>query len=106
MNTPREVTRIEQALDTAISDNEVPPRGCLTDVQSPVETLLTDPIGIALRYAIAPLGQRLYDLGGLNLMSEVCHRLGDLDPSNGGRRLSILHHWWNGVGCDRARWWA
>jgi hypothetical protein len=23
-----------------------------------------------------------------------------------GRRLSIIDHWWDGIGDDRARWWA
>lgn len=39
--------------------------------RSPIESLLSDPIGRGLRLAIKELGKRLNDLGGFDLMSRV-----------------------------------
>lgn len=127
MNAPvtaqaTETARIEAALDALLTasirdDRERPPSsvgGAIradvlineaierlttwTPAQREAHALLQRPVSEALRQAVRTLGERLHELGGEDLMLEVCDRVSALDPANEGRRSSIMDHRWDGIG--------
>jgi hypothetical protein len=76
----------------------------LTRAELSMETktseLLRNPVGEACRMAIRKLGKRLYELGGLQLMTDVCDRVGDMDQAHSGQRIDIMDKRWDGIGSD------
>jgi len=82
-------------------------RATWTPAQEAAHDLLRRPVAWALRNAVRTLGKRLFEIGGLKLMSAVCDRVSALDPANEGRRAGIIDHRWDGIGSDQGgRWWA
>lgn len=69
-----------------------------TRAQRDADELLSRPVATACRTAIRTLGERLFEIGGNQLMSEVCDRVSALDPANESRRLGIMDHRWSGLG--------
>lgn len=113
--TAREIGRIVAALDTLLAAIEArsiatPSRASRIAVfsvadlarRSPIESMLDDPVGRALRLGIRRLGERLDQLGGFPLMQDITERVADMSPRHAGRRLSILDFAFDGVG----RWVA
>jgi hypothetical protein len=114
---PDEIVRIEAALDTLLAaiTRRTLPRDSGTFVllpladfmkQSPVESLLTDPIGRALRLGVKRLGERLFALGGTKLMLAACYRVAGRDRRRADWRLDIIDKAWDGIGGDAERWVA
>lgn len=68
-----------------------------TKAQCAAEDLLSRPVAAACRTAIRTLGERLFEIGGNHLMSEVCDRVSALDPANESRRIGIMDRRWNGI---------
>ena len=81
---------------------------CFEDIvgQSPVQSLLDEPVPDALRLGIRKLGKRLYDLGGLDLMTTVLDRVARKDPSWRMKRENILDNAWSVIGSDEGGWWV
>jgi hypothetical protein len=122
--TATETDRIEDALDdvlSAINDNlrrgaakpDRPMRSLREITQALVESLeswtpaqraaadlLDAPsaAGEALRQGVITLGRRLYELGGLTLMQDVCDRVSARDPASADRRFGIMVKRWEGIG--------
>jgi hypothetical protein len=69
-----------------------------------VSRVIDEPIRGALKNAVRLLGERLFDLGGVDLMSDVLERIGE-DPKNGGRYLSIGDHAWDCIGDNKRGHW-
>jgi hypothetical protein len=110
-----ELSRIEQALDTLLTaiENHQPPTSEIRILsaaefckQSPVESLLNDPIGRALRLGIKKLGGRLHQLGGTDLMRSVAERVADMRCGFSGRRLSVMDHAFDGIGIGSKDFWV
>lgn len=116
-----EAQKIEAALDALVSAavanlNErpvVPDRGPISAADAAAETiasfdwtpaqrrahdLLSRPVSRALRQAIRALGERLFEIGGMSLMHDVCDRVSMADPRNEARRAGIIDHRWGGIG--------
>lgn len=119
-----EVEKIEDALDqlltTAIRtdqdrarepDYDRPPVSLRDSVAAYVERLtastpaqrrahdfLDRPVGEALRQAIRILGERLFEVGGLKLMSDVLYRVAERDRVQEHRRIGIMDRRWDGIG--------
>lgn len=60
--------------------------------------LRDDPVRAALCYAVRRLGKRLYEVGGLEAMTDACDRVAEMDEAHWGKRTSIMDHRWNGIG--------
>lgn len=122
--TATETARIEAALDAlltaAIQANSVPSltpergptsAGVLisealekftwTPTQRAASALLSRPVWEVLRQGIRTLGERLYEIGGSELMRDVCDRVAAMDPARAGHRLDIMDKRWDGVGGDK-----
>lgn len=69
-----------------------------TQAQRDAEELFANPVSTALRTAVRVLGKRLYEIGGMKLMSDVLDRVADRDPEMSGRRECIMDHRWDGIG--------
>lgn len=69
-----------------------------TQAQRAAHDLLSRPVSNALRQAIRTLGKRLYEIGGDELMHQVCDRVSSADPMNESRRIGIIDHRWDGIG--------
>ena len=68
--------------------------------------LIRNPIGEAVRSAVVVLGQRLHEIGGMGLMTEVLDDTAEADPPNRSLREAIMDHRWNGIGCSvRSQGW-
>lgn len=57
-----------------------------------------NPVGEAVRAAVTTLGERLHEIGGLQLMQDVCDRVADRDPERWGWRTDIMDKRWDGIG--------
>jgi hypothetical protein len=70
--------------------------------------IIKNPVGIACRMAVKVLGQRLYEIGGLQLMEEALDRVAERDERWFGRRVDIMDKRWDGIGREgsRAGWCA
>jgi hypothetical protein len=110
-----ELCRIEEALDALLTacENHQPPASEIRILstaefckQSPVESLLNDPIGRALRLGIKKLGGRLHQLGGTDFMRSVAERVADMRDGFFGRRLSVLDHAFDGIGAGSKDFWV
>ena len=44
------------------------------------------------------LGERIYKIGGAELMLAAAKRV--CDPRDGGRSASVVDHYWDGIGAD------
>lgn len=116
-----EIAGIENALDTLVAamvEQDCRPRPAgvvktfqrlsLTDItshfdettpaQRVAEALVANPVREAMARAVRDLGKRLHEIGGMELMSDVCQRVADRDDANWGRRTDILDKRWDGVG--------
>lgn len=112
-----EVSLIEEALDTLLTAAiDAPPRKPepqpiepirmadietimgRTEAERKTLDLIANPVGIACRIGIRWLGQRLFEIGGLDLMHRVIDDVAARDLRNAGRRLSIMDHRWDGIG--------
>ena len=111
-----ELQRIERALDellrTAINRPPWRPRidgpvsiGAILDdflnqtpAQRAADDLLDNPVGEAVRRAVTVLGERLYEIGGLNLMQNVLDRVAERDASHQNWRVDIMDKRWDGIG--------
>lgn len=112
-----EVQRIERALDellkTAINTRAPwPPRhdGPVsisvlvaeglggTPAARAANSLLDNPVGEAVRKAVTTLGERLYEIGGLKLMSDVLDRVAERDPGKESWRIDIMDKRFDGIG--------
>lgn len=60
--------------------------------------LIRNPIGEAVRSAVVVLGQRLHEIGGMRLMTEVLDDTAEADPSNRSLRETIMDRRWDGIG--------
>lgn len=69
-----------------------------TRLERTAADLVRDPIGEALKGAVRQLGERLHELGGLDLMLNVLDDVADRDPRFQARRTSIMDHRWSGIG--------
>lgn len=70
-------------------------------VRRAADTLYRDPVGEALRNGVRALGERLFEIGGLEAMQDVCDRVAERhDGRHGGARLGIMDHRWDGIGRD------
>lgn len=69
-----------------------------TEAQRRASRLLQRPISAAVRLAVRVLGERLYEIGGMALMHDVCERVSAADPRNEARRAGIIDHRWSGIG--------
>lgn len=109
MNRAVEIAAIEAALTTLLSAideqhakyRDRPARRSATGSlfrdpasMSPVENLIDDPIGQSCRLGIRHLGERLNELDGYDLMSEVADRVckGNSDWAE------IIEKRWDGIG--------
>jgi hypothetical protein len=110
-----ELARIEHALGVLLTacENHQPPASEIRILsvaefckQSPVESLLNDPIGRALRLGIKKLGGRLHELGGTDLMRSAAERVADMRRGFSGRRLSVLDHAFDGIGIGSNDFWV
>ena len=77
-----------------------------TKAQRDAADLLSRPVWEVTRKGVRTLGKRLYEIGGLSLMQEVCHRVAALDPANEGRRIGLMDHRWSGIGDERGGVWV
>jgi len=77
-----------------------------TPKQRAAEAFLDNPVGEAVRQAVTTLGERLYELGGLKLMEDVCYRVAALDAAREGWRIDVLDKRFDGIGREdgRAGW--
>ncbi len=60
--------------------------------------LAPDPVRAALKHAVRQIGQRLYEIGGMEALQDACERVADLDPANWGTRTDIIDKTWDGIG--------
>lgn len=60
--------------------------------------LIRNPIGEAVRSAVVVLGQRLHEIGGMGLMTEVLDDTAEADPQNRSLRETIMDRRWAGIG--------
>lgn len=77
-----------------------------TPAQRDAAALFMNPVAEALRLAVRTLGERLHEIGGQQLMTEVLDRVAERDPEHWGRRVSIMDHRWDGIGrtADHPGW--
>lgn len=124
-----EVAGIERALDTllraAIEADQNQPRRKISiadammtyaDLEAwmdrpkaarDAEQIMDNPVGFACRKSIRLLGNRLFDLGGCELMGDVCQRVADMDPAKWGYRTDIMDKRWDGIGLtDNGAGWV
>lgn len=118
---PTEAQMIEAALDALVSAavanlNEaslVPERGPVsladmahefsaslewTPAQRTANDLVQRPVSRALRQGIRALGERLFEIGGMALLHDVCDRVSASDPRHEARRAGIIDKRWDGIG--------
>lgn len=69
-----------------------------TKAQREADELLERPLSATIRRGIRTLGKRLNEIGGWELMTDVCDRVSAADPREEGRRASIIDHRWDGIG--------
>lgn len=69
-----------------------------TPTQRAASALLSRPIWEVLRQGIRTLGERLHEIGGFELMTEVCDRVAAMDPARSGYRSAIMDKRWDGIG--------
>lgn len=112
-----EVQRIERALDellkVALSARAPWPRrhphgisaGDLirealdgTPAERAARALLDNPVGEAVRQGVRTLGERLHELGGVQLMQDVLYRVAEIDPASTDHRVSVMDKRWDGIG--------
>lgn len=60
--------------------------------------LIRNPIGEAVRSAVVVLGERLHEIGGMGLMTEVLDDTAEADPPNSSLREAIMDRRWSGIG--------
>jgi hypothetical protein len=78
-----------------------------TRAQSHAEQIIRDPVGETARMGVRALGERLHEIGGLELMQRVLDDVADRDKPNWGRRTSIMDNRWDGVGrTDKSAGWC
>ena len=70
----------------------------MTEAQREADSLLEDPVGEALRQGVRTLGERLYEIGGLDLMQDAIDRVASLDAATWGHRTDIMDKRWDGIG--------
>lgn len=70
----------------------------MTPKQRTAADLIRRPVGEAVRRAIKTLGERLHEIGGQELMSDVLERVADRDPSRYGRRIDVMDKRFDGIG--------
>lgn len=113
-----ETQRIERALDALLklaTDNLHPPWPAREDglrhvgailsemlARTPAEQaaseLLANPVAEAARQGIRTLGERLFEIGGHKLMTDVLYRVAERDRAHENRRIGIMDHRWDGIG--------
>lgn len=69
-----------------------------TDIQRKARAIIDRPVGGAVRRAIKTLGERLNEIGGNDLMSEVIERVADRDPARWSVRIDVMDKRWDGIG--------
>jgi hypothetical protein len=70
----------------------------MTAKERKAHEIIRRPIGEAVRRAIKTLGERLHEIGGQELMSDVMERVADRDPRNYSRRVDVLDKRFDGIG--------
>lgn len=114
-----EVAGIEDALDTLLSaaieaDLEPRPTSAGTfgvwsiselaawmeksKAERDTSELVKNPVAWACRRGIRVLGERLYELGGLELMGNVLDDVAERDETKSGYRMGIMDARWDGIG--------
>jgi hypothetical protein len=68
---------------------------------SAIDRIIEDPIEGAYLLAIRKLGERLFRLGGIDLMQDVAERVSVRSRRHPNYRGSIIDHHWDGVGDAR-----
>ena len=71
-----------------------------------IALLLRDVIEGALLIALREIGEELFAVGGLDLMSEVLESVAAEDPATYGRRANVADKRWDGIGDSREIWVA
>jgi hypothetical protein len=66
--------------------------------------IVADPVSYALKRGIKMLGQIVYDLYGMRVLSDMAERV--CDGPRFGERMSPVDSALNGVGKDKDRWWS
>lgn len=66
--------------------------------ESPIEELLKRPKEKSYSLGIRVLGERLYALGGMDMMQQALALAALRDPSTDSWRMAILDHRWDGIG--------
>jgi hypothetical protein len=69
-----------------------------TRAEGRAESIIRDPIGEVIRIGVKRLGERLYEIGGLDLMGTVLDRVAERDPAASGQRTDIMDKRWDGIG--------
>lgn len=72
--------------------------GNWTGAQLVTEGLIRSPKESAYGLGVRALGKRLNELGGGNLMLEVCEEVAGMDARWESSRASIIDHRWDGIG--------
>lgn len=77
-----------------------------TQAQRNATSLLDNPVGEAVRKGVTTFGKRLYEIGGLQLMTDVLDRVAEMDPTKQSWRIDIMDKRWDGIGSEggRAGW--
>lgn len=60
--------------------------------------LIENPVLEALRQAVRALGERLFELGGLALMTDALDRVAELNADQADYRSAIMDRRWDGIG--------
>ena len=64
-----------------------------------ISRVLNDPVRNACKNAVRLLGERLFELGGTDLMEKVCNRAELRSRPRRGYRAVMMDKTWDGVGC-------
>lgn len=62
------------------------------------ESLIRSPVGYACRMGVRSLGERLYEIGGMDLMTRVLDDVAEREPSKSGYRMGVMDARWDGIG--------
>ena len=66
-----------------------------------LDEIIASPIGMACRGEIAALGSLLFDtVGTSDHITDVVHRIAEMDPGHEARRVAILDDVWKQVGSE------
>jgi hypothetical protein len=68
--------------------------------------IVEDPVSFALKRGIKFLGQVIYDIYGMDALSDMAERVCEASPGGFGARMSPVASALDGVGEGSDRWWS